>query len=120
MARLTVQDLVQKIQVAQHELEIPELDGSVVVRGLTVGQRDRCRKGVVDSQGGITDPAELELRIFTAGLAEPAVNREQANKLKELWPGEVWDRVIEAIGDLGVDPKEVERAAAQEFQGPDQ
>jgi hypothetical protein len=118
--RLSAEDLEQQIQIAEKDVELPELGGTVRVRALTKGKRDRMRRGITNPDGGITDPAEFEIRMFVAGVCEPKVSREQALRMKDRWPASMWDRVLAAIGELGgADPEEVAAAAAAAFPGAD-
>ncbi len=119
MGRLTAEQLNGQIAFAEKDVDLPELSGSVRVRALSKGKRDRVRKGIMQNEV-ITDPAEFEIRLFCAGVIDPQVSREQALRMKETWPSEMWDRVLVAIGELGgADPEEVAAAAATEFQGSD-
>lgn len=120
MKRLTAADLGAQITRAERDVELPELGGTIRVRALTKGQRDRVRRGIINPDGGITDAAEFELRLFVAGVCEPKVARDDALRMKDRWPAEMWDRVLTAIGELGgADAEEIALAAGAEFPGAD-
>lgn len=120
MARLTAEQLGAQVALAEREVDLPELGGTIRVRALTVGKRARLRKGLIDSSGGITNMGEFEIRMFVAGVCDPPVTREQALIWKDQWSGAMWDRVILAITEVGGDSEEVERVAAEEFQDSDE
>lgn len=120
LKRLTAADLGAQITRAEKDVELPELGGTIRVRALTAGQRDRVRRGIVNAEGGITDPAEFEVRLFVAGVCDPKVARDEALRMKGRWTTDMWDRVLTAIGELGgADAEEIAAAAAAEFPDAD-
>lgn len=124
MARLTVEDLNQQIALAEKEVEIPELGGSVLVRALTAGRQAALLNGLLDSEGQVRDLREMNARLFSAAVIEPKVDVKQARLLSDRWPGPVWQRVMDVVNELNPTSKklseEVEAAAAAEFPPADE
>ncbi len=119
MGQLTAEQLGQAIKLAEDDVDLPELGGTVRIRALTVGQRQRMRKGIMDTAGNITDQSKLEMRMFVLGVCNPRLTHDQAAVLKDQWSTDMWDRVIVAITKLGADDAEVEAAIEAEFQDAD-
>lgn len=117
--RLTVNDLQQRLGFEEREIELPELGGSILVRGLSAGKRSRLLNGLMDDNGQIRDYAEMAARQFAAAVVDPKVTVVEARMIQEMWPREVWDRVIDVLNDMNPQPQEVVRVAADEFPPAD-
>jgi hypothetical protein len=118
MARLTKQDIqAQTLTFAEDEVAMPELGGSLLVRQMSAGKRTELIDGLVDEEGNVTDLKLMQARMFAASVVDPQFTPDEARAMMEQWPASMWDRVMQAVNKLTPNPREVERAAAQEFRG---
>lgn len=102
-------------------LEIPEIGGSVVLKSLTVREReslpDISDSDVMDTddRGKRTKKAIKNSAIaFSIIVKEPDVTAEQAEEFLGDWPAEALDRITVAYREL-VGNKEEAAAATAEF-----
>lgn len=118
---LSAADLADKtrFKFREHEIEVPELDGNLVLRSLTVAEReslpDPAELEELDDEGERTEKAmEATAKVFSIIVAEPKVSFEQARDFIPTWPAEALDRVTAAYR-LFVGNKEEVTAAGAEF-----
>lgn len=100
-------------------LEIPEIGGSIVIKSLTVRERESLPdiSDVMDTddRGKRTRKAIKNSAIaFSIIVKEPDVTAEQAEEFLGDWPAEALDRLTVAYRDL-VGNKEEAAAASGEF-----
>jgi hypothetical protein len=120
---LSADDLADRTRYRFREevLEVPELGGSIVIRSLTVRQREALPSPLelmeIDDEGKRTEAAmDAAGTTFAQIIAEPKLTEEQARSFIGDWPAEAYDRVTEAYRKLvGDDEEEVVQAAAAEF-----
>ena len=96
--RGTVDSILASVDVREEELDVPEWGVSLLIRGLTKRQQLEVRK---NSQlpNGESDPSQVELNLFMAGVVEPEFKPEHFGRLLDKSTG-VIDRVNQAITDL--------------------
>lgn len=118
MARLSKENLGDRgrFRFKQEEVELPELDGSVVVRSPSVSQRDELSKETPD------DPKEWTIKdtakLFAMIVVEPDVSEDEAAEFLGDWPGPALDRVVEKFAEM-TGTKEEKRTAVGDFPGVD-
>jgi DnaJ-domain-containing protein 1 len=119
--RLSVDELADRarFRFREEELEIPEVGGSIVLKSLSVREREMLPDPTelleVDDVGERTKRAiKNAAQVFSVIVAEPEVTPEQAEEFLGDWPADAFDRVTSAYGDL-VGGKEDEKAAASAF-----
>jgi hypothetical protein len=123
---LTASDLRDRsrFQFREEELELPELGGSVLLRSLSVEERemlpDPTLLSEIDDKGERTQAAiKASAETFSLIVADPKVSAGEALEFLSEWPAEAFDKITQAYGRLVGDAEE-ERAAYAEFPGPDQ
>lgn len=117
MARLTKEQLADKTRYRfrKQEVDLPELDGSVQVKTLSVGEREDL-PDLVDADGkSIAGIGELA-RVCAAVVVDPRLTSGEWEEFLADLPATVLDRVIEAFGELlGTNEKE-SAATRREFR----
>lgn len=78
---LTADELLSADDLGEALVEVPAWGGAVRVRGLSLGQfREAQRRSLVR---GELDEEKLTLAIVQAGMVEPQLTDEQAEKLRD-------------------------------------
>jgi hypothetical protein len=104
-----------RFQFRSEELELPELDGFVVLKALSVEERDNL-PDLTDDAGNPDVSIGKLAAIFAAAVDQPKLTAEEAEEFLGSWPASALDRVIEKFGEIA--GNETERsAAAREFPG---
>jgi len=105
-----------RFQFRSEELEIPELDGYVVVKQLSVEERDNLPE--LTGPDGKTPDVSIDklAAIFVAAVSEPKLTKDEAVAFLGAWPASALDRVIEKFGEIAGNEEE-RSAAAREFPG---
>jgi len=123
--RLSAEELADRtrFKFREEELEIPEIGGSIVLKTLSVREREQLPDPVdlteVDDLGERTRKAiRSAAETFAVIVVEPNVTVEQAEKFLGDWPAEAFDRISEAYAKLVGNRLEAD-AAASEFQEPE-
>lgn len=118
MARLTKDQLGDRgrFQFKQEEVEVPGLDGSVMVRSPSVGQRDELAKKTPDDNNEWT--VEHTALLFSTIVVDPQLTQEEAAAFLNDWPGEALDAIVRKFSEL-TGTREVLRQAAGEFHSGD-
>ena len=121
MARLTKAQLEEGIALDETEVELPELGGSVLIRKLTAGQRNRTINGLMGEGGSITNVGEMNARLVSYSLVDPVMSVAEVREFMDKVPADVVDRLTRAIGEFGgtIDADEVKRPAANALRDPD-
>lgn len=104
-----------RFQFRKEELELPELDGFVVLKALSVEERDEL-PDLTDKDGNPDVSIPKLAAIFAAAVAEPDVTAKEAEVWLGGWPASALDRVIEKFGEIAGNEEE-RSAAAGEFPG---
>ena len=101
MARLSKQQLADtsRYQFNSEEVEIPELDGSVLVKTLSVKERNDL-PDLVDEDGKPKAGVDELAGVFAAVVSEPKVTVKEAKGFLGDLPAPALDRVIETFGEL--------------------
>ena len=102
-------DILASVDVREKELDVPEWQCSLLLRGLTKRQQLEVRK---NSQlaNGETDQNQVELNLFMAGVVEPQFRPEHFGRLIDKSAGAI-DRVNKEITALsGMTDDAVEEA----------
>lgn len=104
-----------RFQFRSEELELPELDGYVVLKSLSVEERDNLPE-LTDKDGNPDVSIGKLAAIFAAAVDQPKLTPAEAEEFLGSWPATALDRVIEKFGEIA--GNETERsAAAREFPG---
>jgi hypothetical protein len=123
--RLTKDQLADRtrFKFREQELEIPEIGGSLVLKSLSVRERellpDPEALGKIDDEGKRTEQALRDAGlVFSCIVSEPEVTPEEASEFLADWPAEAFDRVTKAYGEL-IGTEEEARTAREEFPDRD-
>ena len=81
MAKLT-RDKILAAQLRTREIDVPAWGGSVVISELPVGKRNELLAGMIDDAGKIKVSPDIELRLFIAGMYDPAFTPDDAASLQ--------------------------------------
>lgn len=123
MPRLTADQLNESashdFQLKEEEVEIPQLNGSVLLRELTSGRRAKLLKGITDENGNVSDVQEFQNRLAAASLIDPVVKTAEVRKWLHKWPATEADKILDAINRLGGDKKKEAADAEAEFHEAD-
>lgn len=114
-APLTKEELADRarFQFREQEVELPELDGYVVLRALSVEEREAL-PDLVDKDGNPDLSTDNLAAVFAAALKTPELSTAEAKEFVKDWPAAALDRVITAFGDLN-GTREEQKAAAGTF-----
>lgn len=118
---LSAEDLANKtrFKFREEELELPQIGGKIVLKSLSVREREELPDPVdlseVDDRGERSQRAiNSAAQVFAVIVSEPKVTVEQAEQFLGDWPADAFDAVTEAYGRM-VGNKEEAAAAAAEF-----
>jgi hypothetical protein len=114
MPILSVDQIVQANDLGESEVEMPEWDGSVIIRGLGYGEWVDLREQA--STAGEQDEKLFSRLLLSTALVEPHVTTEQADLLLAKSTPAV-NRLVEAILKLSNIGTEAVIAAEAGFQG---
>jgi hypothetical protein len=118
MKRLTKAQLGDRgrFTFKQEEVQLEELDGSVIVRAPSVGQRQALSEKLPDNEDdwNLDHTAEL----FALIVVDPDVSADEAKEFLADWPGTALDAITKTFARL-VGTKEELRDAAGDFHGGD-
>jgi len=119
--KLTKADLADRtrFRFREQELEIPELDGTITLKSLSVREREMLPDpGVlkeIDDEGQRTERAlQNAATVFSCIVADPDLSAEEAAEFLGDWPSEAFDRVTAAYSEL-IGGEEEQKAASAEF-----
>lgn len=104
-----------RFQFKHEELELPEIGGYIVLKTLSVAERDSL-PDLVDKDGEPDVSTPKLAAIFAAAVAEPKLTAAEAEEFLGAWPAAALDKVIEKFGELAGGEKE-QSAAAGAFPG---
>lgn len=101
MPRLTKAQIKDRsrYQFKAEEVEIPELDGSVEVKTLSVKERDEL-PDLIDEDGKASAGLKELAGVFAAVVSDPKVSAKEAEGFLGDLPAPALDRVIEKFGEL--------------------
>lgn len=119
MARLTAEQLnasAASFTFKEKEVEIEELGGDILVRELPAGRRAKLLKGLLDSDGNVSDAMEFQCRMFAAACVEPQMKTAEVRKFLPKWPSSKADLVLDIAGKLGGDKDKEAAKIEAEFQ----
>lgn len=107
--RGVIDDILASVDVRTKEVDVPEWNCSLLVKGLTKRQQLDVRKKS-QLQNGETDQSQVELHLFMAGVVEPQFGPEHFHRLLDKSAGAI-DRVNKEITELsGMSDTAVEEA----------
>lgn len=115
MPRLSKDQLADRsrYQFRDKEVEIPELGGSVLVKTLSVAERDAL-PDLSDAEGNSIATVEKLAELFVAVVNDPKLALDEAKAFLGDLPATAFDRVVEAFGEL-VGTKEAADKTVREF-----
>lgn len=115
MPRLTKDQLADRsrYQFRDKEVDIPELGGSVLVKTLSVAERDKL-PDLTDENGKSIATVEKLAELFVAVVNDPELTLDEAKAFLGDLPATAFDRVVEAFGEL-VGTKEDADKTVREF-----
>jgi len=120
---LSADDLADRTRFRFREeaVEIPEIGGKVVLKSLSVRERemlpDASELSEVDDLGKRTEKAlQNAAQTFSVIVVDPKIDPDGWAKFIGDWPAEAFDRITAAYGELVGTEGEVQ-AAADEFPG---
>ena len=81
-------------------IHVPQWDGDVVIHEMPVGKREELLGQMIDEDGNVTAvTADLELRLFIAGMHEPEFTADDVAELQQV-SGAAVSAVAQAIMKL--------------------
>lgn len=95
---LSADELLGLTTLPTVEVEIPELDGVIKVRGLRKAEQVSIRNAAIKPNGEL-DASVVEKQMLLLGIVEPAFAPEDVEKLQQLSAG-VYDRILLEIAEL--------------------
>lgn len=110
---LAFEDIINKPDLDEKEVFIPEWDGYVKIRGLTKAQQQAMRKQA--TVNGQMDTDKLETIMLASCLVEPAITLEQAEQLKNKSAAAI-DRILREILELAGLTEEAQKEAMKSFR----
>lgn len=112
--RLTKEQLAEKtrFRFKEQTLELPELGGSIVLKSLTVGEREAL-PDLTDADGKPDAGIPKIAALFAAIVADPKVTTQEAEEFLPGWPAEALDALLVAYGKLAGTEEEAAAAAAE-------
>jgi hypothetical protein len=115
MPRLTKEQLADKsrYQFKDQEVDIPELGGSVLVKTLSVAERDAL-PDLTDKDGKPNATVGKLAQLFVGVVCDPKLSLDEAKAFLGDLPATALDRVVEAFGEL-VGTKEDADKTVREF-----
>lgn len=123
MARLTAEQLNasadKEFTFKEEEVELEQLDGTVLLRELSVNRRSKLLKGITDENGNVSDVQEFQVRMFAASCVDPGLKTAEVRKFLPKWPATEADKVFGAIGRISPDSDKEAANAEAEFQESD-
>ncbi|AVX31799.1 hypothetical protein CTH_2256 [Carboxydocella thermautotrophica] len=111
---LAFEDIINKPDLDEKELFVPEWDGYVKIRGLTKAQQQAMRRQASTANGQI-DTDKLETIMLASCLVEPAITLEQAEQLKNKSAAAI-DRILREILELAGLTEEAQKEAMKSFR----
>ena len=114
MAILSVEQIVAANDLGESEVEMPEWEGAVVIRGLGYGEWVDLREQ--SSTTGVQDEKVFSRLLFAAALVEPHVSPEQADLLLAKSTPAV-NRLVDEILTLSNIGADAAKEAEATFQG---
>lgn len=114
LKRLTKEQLADtsRFKLYEEELELPELDGTVLVRTLSIGKR-RALRPVRDEDGQLTK--EGMAAQLVALVVDPVLTQEEAEAIIDKFPATAYDKVQFKLAEL-LGTEEERRDTVQEFR----
>lgn len=120
--RLTAEEVsAGEFTFREEEVEIPQLGGTVLLREMPIGKRDKLLNEALNSDEKV-DWGESRVRTFTAYCVDPVFKRADVRRFLPKWPSSVVDHVFWVINNKlgGQDIDEEDSATvAEEFQEPE-
>jgi hypothetical protein len=115
MPRLTKDQLADRsrYKFKDEEVDIPELGGSVLVKTLSVAERDAL-PDLIDADGKPDSSVSKLAQLFCAVVCDPKLTQDEAEAFLGELPATALDRVVEAFGEL-VGTKEAADKTVREF-----
>lgn len=117
--RLSVEDILEAMDIQTKEIEVPEWGGTVLVQSLTkkAQQEARARATKPDPETGDDDidMNAMEIELFVASVQEPKFGPEHFEQLREK-NATAMDRILEVAGTLSGITKEQAASAAKSFR----
>jgi hypothetical protein len=113
LKRLTKEELADtsRYRLYEEELELPELDGTVLVRTLSVGKRRELKPIFVDGK-----PTKEGMAAQLAALVvDPVLTQEEAEAIIDRFPTTAYDKVQNKFAEL-LGTEEERRDTVQEFR----
>ena len=95
---ITAGELLSLTTLPTIDVEIPELGGTVKLRGLRKSEQVSMRSEATLPNGEI-DPLVIEKKMLGLGLVEPELTAEEIGQLQNLSAG-VYDRLLLKIAEL--------------------
>lgn len=117
MGRLNKEQLKDRTryQFRSEVVEIPELDGDVEVKTLSVKERDAL-PDLVDADGKPIATLSSLAGVFAQVVSDPKITRQEAEEFLGDLPSTALDRVIEKFGELLSTKEEDAAAVRQDFR----
>lgn len=111
MARLSKDQLGDRGRFVfkQEEVTLEELDGSIVVRVPSVGQRDDLSKRLPDDEKEWT--LDHTAALFATIVVDPDVTEDEAKEFLKDWPGSALDTVLQKWAELSGSEEDMRQAA---------
>lgn len=118
MPRLTKEQLADKgrYQFKDTEVDIPELGGSVLVKTLTVAERNEL-PDLTDENGKPDSSVEKLAQLFAAVVNDPPVSKEEAEGFLGSLPSSAFDRVVEEFSKLTGTKEDADKTVREFPQG---
>lgn len=100
-----------RFQFVTDKVDLPEIGGFLVLKTLSVKERDGL-PDLVDKDGNPDVSIPKLAAIFATAVSDPDVTQEEAEAFLPGWPATALDKVIEKFGELvGVGEDEAAKAA---------
>ena len=94
--RGTREGILSLVDLQEREIEVPEWDCTLLVRGLTKGKQQSLRKQCMDPKTNALDTEKFEMLLFTHCVVEPEFTTEDLEMLKNKSATAI-DRVLKQI-----------------------
>lgn len=111
MAKKLTREAILSAQLRTRDIEA--FDGIITISEMPVGKRNKLMASIMNTDGKIQVSPDIELRLFIAGMYDPAFTQDDAEALQLVSGAEV-SKVAQAIMQLnGMSPNAQDEARGE-------
>lgn len=96
---ISAEDFINRVKPRTEQFDVPELGGVILLRGISLKERDAITSGARDFQTDKIDNASFAALTLLHGVVEPKLQANVVNQLKEANVGLI-ERIAKRIWEL--------------------